>query len=239
MPSILRPDFTWPRPMQPTVSTTTPPVPRIPAKTIRIIWGIIHRGLYHFSQWYCSWFNIQFDANIVQLPFGLVMKWTDRTSVEEAIAMQMARAAGIPVPNVLGCGTHLDAPFNRRVSILMTRLPGVALGNSTDPLEVDAEDPWLEELKTCIHSMRLWSRPDQDQNSICSRIGTAIRSSRVPDHIMGPFPDKKEFYNHLFRPASSSGFESMAEYEKTLAHAIRLQQYPPSDYIHPRGSQSS
>lgn len=153
------------------------------------------------------------------------MRWTDRTSTEEAIAMQMARAAGMPVPRVLSCGEHLDAPFNCRVSILMTRLPGVSLENSTDPLEVDAEEPWLEELKTCIHSMRLWSPPDQDQNSICSPIGTSIRSSRVPDHIMGPFPSKKEFYDHLFAPASSHGFESIAEYERTLAHAMRLQQY--------------
>lgn len=83
----------------------------------------------------------------------------------------------------------------------------------------------MEELKTCIHSMRLWCPPDQHQNPICSPIGTAIRSSRVPDHIMGPFPSRKEFYDHLFGPASAHGFESIAEYEKTLSHAMRLQQY--------------
>lgn len=124
VPSILRPAFTWPRPMRHAISETTPPVPHIPGKTIRRVWGIIHRALYQFSQWYCSWFDIPFDVNILQLPFGLVMKWTDRTSLEEAIAMQMVGAAGIPVPKVINCGEHPDAPFNRVFSILMTRLPG-------------------------------------------------------------------------------------------------------------------
>ena len=139
--------------------------------------------------------------------------------------MQMTRAAGRPVPKVLCCGEHLDAPFNRRFSILMTRLPGVSLVDSTDPLEVDAEEPWLKELRTCVHCMRLWSPPDQYQDSICSPIGTSIRSSRVAGHIMGPFPSRKEFYDHLFGPASAHGFESVAEYEKTPSHAMRLQQY--------------
>jgi hypothetical protein len=35
----------------------------------------------------------------VQLSFGLVMKWTDRMSIKEAVAMQMVEAAGIPIPN--------------------------------------------------------------------------------------------------------------------------------------------
>jgi hypothetical protein len=34
-------------------------------------------------------------------------------SIEEAAAMQMARAAGMPVPKVLSCGEHPYAPFNR------------------------------------------------------------------------------------------------------------------------------
>ncbi|KAJ5702577.1 hypothetical protein N7488_010125 [Penicillium malachiteum] len=48
--------------------------------------------------------------------------------------MHMARAAGMPVPNVLSCGEHPNAPYNRFWSILMTRLPGVQLENSYDSL---------------------------------------------------------------------------------------------------------
>ena len=136
--------------------------------------------------------------------------------------MQMAEAAGIPVPKVLSCGEHSKAPFNRKFSILMTRLPGVPLENSYDQLQIDAEDPWLDELRTCVRSMRLWLPPDQE--SICSPIGTCLRSSRVPGHLMGPFRDRKEFYNHLFSPVSAHGFNSTVEYENTLWLAKKLQQ---------------
>lgn len=82
------------------------------------------------------------------------MKWTDRTNIEEVVSMQMAGAAGIPVPRVLNYGEHLKALFNRKISILMTRLPGVPLENSNDELQVDLEEPWLEELNKCVRSMR-------------------------------------------------------------------------------------
>ena len=221
-PSILRPDFTWPRPVRCTISQSTPPVPRIPSKAIRIAWGVLHKALYYLSQWYCSWFDIPFDVNILQLTFGLIMKWTDRTSIEEAIAMQMARATGMPAPRLISCGKHPNAPFNRKISILMTRLPGTPLENSRYQLEVDAEGPWLDGLKICVHPMRLWCPPDQ--SSICSPIGTSIRSPRVPGHVIGPFISERDFYDYLFSPASSHAFESPVEYERTLICAKKLQQ---------------
>ena len=144
---------------------------------------------------------------IIQRPFRLIVKWTDRTTIEEAIAMQMVRAAGIPVPRVLGCGEHVTPDLTREISILMTRLPGFTLENSPDPFEGADEGPWLEELKTCVHAMRGWEPPSQE--TICSPIGTALRSSRVPNHIMGPFTDHKSFSKYLFAPASQHGFKLM------------------------------
>jgi hypothetical protein len=38
-------------------------------------------------------------------------------------------SSAMPVPKVLSCGEHPYAPFNRFFSILMTRLPGIALEN--------------------------------------------------------------------------------------------------------------
>lgn len=143
------------------------------------------------------------------------MKWTDRTSVEEVIAMQMVRTAGIPVPRVISCGEHPNDTFNMKVSILMARLPGVTLENSRDQLQVDAEDTWLEELKTCVSSMRLWH--PLSPRSICSPIGTSLRTIRVPDHIMGPFSDATGLYSHLFYSSSAHGFKSATEYEETLS----------------------
>ncbi|KAB8069841.1 kinase-like domain-containing protein [Aspergillus leporis] len=194
----------------------------MPGKTIRIAWGVFHKALHYFSQWYCCWLSISLDAHIVQLPFGLVMKWTDRTSIEEAVAMQMAHAAGMPVPKFLGCGEHPADPFNRTFSILMTRVPGVPLENSFDSLQIDAEEPWLRELRTCLHSMRRWCPPTP--TSISSAIGTCLRSSRVPSHIMGPFANEDEFHEYLFGPASPHGFESIADYKQALSCAKKIQQ---------------
>lgn len=189
-------------------------------KATRIAWGLVHKSLYNFARWYSSWFGIIFDANIAQLPFGLVMKWTDWTSIEEAVSMQMAEAAGIPVLKVLSYGEHPKAPFNRKISILMTILPGVSLENSNDLLQIDDEEPWLEELKMCVCAMRLWHPPGQE--IIGSPIGTSLRSSRVPGHVMGPFTDQQEFYEHLISPASAHAFKSTAEYKSTLARADKL-----------------
>lgn len=191
IPSFLRPDFTWPRPIKPSISNTTPRVPSLPNKHQRRAWGLVHEALYSISRWYCAFFSIPFDANIIQFPFGLVLKWTDRTSLEEAAAMQMARAAGMPVPKLLSCGEHPNNPYNRLFSILMTRLPGYPLENSTDSLVVEAEEPWLFELKDCIIAMREWTAPCSKR--ICSVIGTSIRSTQVPDHNMGRLRTRMSF----------------------------------------------
>lgn len=108
----------------------------------------------------------------MELPFGLILKCSDRTRIEEALAMQMARSARMPVPKVLCCGEHLGIPF-RLISILMTRLPGWPLENSSDPLEVDEEGPWLDELGRCLHAMRAWRSPFNGKR-VCLVAGTSI-----------------------------------------------------------------
>ncbi|KAJ5492699.1 hypothetical protein N7539_001445 [Penicillium diatomitis] len=222
--SFLRPDFTWPRPMGSSICKSTPKVPSSPGKLRLRAWGIVHEALYYISEWYCACFGIQFDANIIQLPFGLVLKWTDRTSLEEAAAMHMARAAGMPIPKVLCCGEHPNAPYNRNFSILMTRLPGSPLENSADTLLVESEDPWLFELRECVIAMRRWTSPHSAE--ICSAIGTSIRSPRVPGHIMGPFADENEFNDYLLSTASGHGFDTTAEYIKALEQANEIRNYP-------------
>lgn len=71
--------------------------------------------------------------------------------------------------------------------------------------------------------MRLWCSPYQD--SICSPIGTHIRSTRLPGHSMGPFTNERDFYQFLFSPDSCHGFESTAKYEEALLRAKKIQQH--------------
>lgn len=129
IPPILLPSFTWPHRIVGIVplASEIPPTPQLTPWIIRRFWGVVHEYLVHFSLRYCAWFGIPFDNQIVQLPFGLVLKWSDGTRLEEALATQVARAAGFPVPRVLCYGEHPDSP-HAPVSILMTRLPGSELG---------------------------------------------------------------------------------------------------------------
>ncbi|EER44377.1 conserved hypothetical protein [Histoplasma capsulatum var. duboisii H88] len=131
------------------------------------------------------------------------------------------------VPKFLNCGKHIGDPSNRVFSILMTRLPGISLINSRDPFDPDIEGPWIHELKLCLDSMRQWRiSPPYDQNCICSVLGTAIRSTRVPNHAMGPFPSEKEFTQYLLSTASDLGFQSRAEYDEVWVRAERIDQRP-------------
>ncbi|KAL2782470.1 hypothetical protein BJX66DRAFT_331166 [Aspergillus keveii] len=137
-----------------------PRVAGVPYRYTRILWRIVHKGLYHFSKW---------------------------TSVEEVISMQIARAA--------------DVPFSRRVPILMTRLPGIALENSKNSEDIvqpeKQYEPWLEELKICV------------SGAVCSPLGSQIKSSQ-------------DFHRYLLGPASAHAFKSKVEYEATVSRPKKL-----------------
>ena len=219
IPRILCPDFAWPRPIAPKIATMTPPIPHVASRTTRRFWGLIHAFLARFSKVYCSWLGYPFTPPIMDLPFGLILKWSERVRIEEVAAMKMARAAGMPVPRVLSYGEH---PSDwRSFSILMTRLPGYELQNSRDPFLLDEEQPWASELGKCLNAMRQWKIPFADK-LICSSIGTSVSSQRVPNHDMGPFKSEKEFHEYLLSPASSHSFASSEEYHVTLAQAKRI-----------------
>ncbi|KAL2818790.1 phosphotransferase family protein [Aspergillus cavernicola] len=220
IPEILSPQFTWPRPISTVIVEGTPLVPRVPSKLSLRTWGFVHSLLASFSKRYCSLWGVYSTFSCRELLFGLVLKWTERTSIEEVMAMKMARAAGMPVPKVISCGKH-----GGWVSILMTRLPGTPLLNSDEQFDADAEGPWVHELKQCLHAMRLWRCPT-DSKYIGSVIGTAIHSIRVPMHRMGPFTYEAELLKHLLSPASMHSFISTREYEATLLRAKRLNMRP-------------
>lgn len=139
--------------------------------------------------------------------------------------MQMARAAGMPVPKLLCYGEHADSPF--RFSILMTRLPGFELDNVSDRSEFATweEGSWVGDLTRCLEAMRSWKSPYGEQR-ICSILNTSIISSRVPSHIMGPFENEQDMHQYLLSPASSSTFESQEVFQTTLTSAKQIQSMP-------------
>ena len=223
--NILHPEFTWPTvPSSP--NHKLPKLHRLSPRPLRRFWAYVHKLLVKFSVWYCRWSDIPAPGQIWQLPFGLILKWSDGTRLEEVLTMKAARDAGIPVPRVICYGEHDDTP-HAPVSILMTRMPGSTLYEELwEWFGPDEKARVLQELKIYLHTIRRWRRPSEGDNkatSICSIAGTSIRSVRVPSHSIGPCEDGAEFNDLLLAPARSGWVRiSDPDYEDRLAKAERL-----------------
>ncbi|KAG8526059.1 uncharacterized protein KY384_000829 [Bacidia gigantensis] len=191
--------------------------------TIRNAHSYVHRFLAWFSKHYQSWFGLVPDTGISPLPFGLLLKWHEHVRVEEAFTMRLTRAAGMPVPYVLCCGEQ-PPPHWYPVSILMTRLPGFDLANCGDPFIPEDEEPWISEVQRCVDAMRAWSNPFGQR--ICSAMGSAIASHRVPFHKMGPLENEAELNKVLLGPASKETYMSKGNYEDELALAQEMEDIP-------------
>ncbi|TVY15058.1 hypothetical protein LARI1_G007031 [Lachnellula arida] len=234
VPAILRPNFTWtpPTPFSTQLSSKIPPTPEPSHPLVRRFWGYIHLFLQKFSLWYyCRWAGIPYDNQIIPLPFGLLLKWSDGTRLEEVLATQVCRAAGLPTPKIISYGDHPDSPW-APVSILMTRLPGREIGQAYESLSPEAQRTALTELKLYLSTIWGWKSPWGDER-VCSITGGAIRSIRVPGHTIGPCETPREFHEYLLAPARNS-FGSESVYEEKLRCARKLQslQRPGVKFTH-------
>ncbi|KAK7541921.1 kinase-like domain-containing protein [Phyllosticta citribraziliensis] len=226
VPSILLPTFTWPHRLTSSKITNAAPSLQTPTpRWLRLLVGLIHTLLSELSmRYYCRWLELPVDNQIMQLPFGLVLKWSDGTQVEEVLATKMARAAGLPVPRIISYGEHPDTP-HAVVSILMTRLPGEELGQVYDKLSQVQREAVLEDLKSIFSAIRKWHNP-WGGTRICSPSGAGIRSVRVPHHQIPPCENKDEFIDFLLQPKSKSAFDSVEDFETGLAAVKSLRSIP-------------
>ena len=198
--SILGPDYAWPYKPIP-LATSMPKTPRPTHWILRRFWGYVHKVLIRFSRVYCRWTGVAWNNRINDLPFGLVLKWSDGTRVEEALTMQITRAAGLPVPKVICYGEHANSD-HAPVSILMTRMPGDTLFKELWEWYLpDQRATIISELKNYFGTMRHWPSPWEPPGRICSVSGGSIRSVRVPKQFIGPYETEKEFNNYLMAPA--------------------------------------
>lgn len=225
VPDILLPTFTWPHRVLGSVdiALSIPPTPQLTSRTIRRVLGFIHLYLRSFSYHYCNWVGIPFDNQLAQLPFGLVLKWSDGTRLEEVAAAMLARSAGFPVPKVISYGEHPDTP-HAPVSILMARVPGRDLGNRGvyKQMNYNERENIYNELQHMLQVMRNWSLP-WGRERICSVLGTAVRSVHIPNHSVGLCESESEFNVHLFSSISGHSFETQTMFEEHVAVAKRLQ----------------
>ncbi|KAL8742039.1 MAG: hypothetical protein Q9190_005420 [Brigantiaea leucoxantha] len=234
--SVLKPDFCWETPKLLTPASSCPPVPRLTPQPIRRFWAYVHILLREFSlRYYCPWYGIRYDNGIIDLPFGLLLKWSDGTRLEEAQTTQMMRVAGFPVPRILCYGEHGPYHSHHPVSILMTRMEGVPIWADlwTDHFGPDQHATIISELKVYIEAMRKWQNPwVKHGKEICSAVGTSIRSLRVPSPhplgLIGPCKDIQEFHDTLIEPAMYPIAKVKPDYEEDLQMALRLHSRPHS-----------
>ncbi|KGO70808.1 Aminoglycoside phosphotransferase [Penicillium expansum] len=224
IPRCVMPDFTWSDDARPVLSDQIPSTPRPTHPRLRQFWGFLHHYLRRFSRSYRSWLGITYDNQIAQLLFGLFLKWSDGTRIEEVLSMQVARSAGLPFPRVICYGDHPDTP-HAPVSILMTRIPGEELGRVYETLSSEDKSSILEELKDYLETIRGWSSLWGGQR-ICSLQGTSVRSIRVPSHFAGPFESEVDLNEYLIRPAWSGGFSSDTKYNDALNRTKRMRSLP-------------
>jgi len=188
--------------------------------------GFLHsRILMKFSRFYCRIFSLRREDGIYPLPFNLLLKFTDGTREEEALAMISARAIGLPAPRCWSYGDHGEGLPG---SILMTRIPGVTLDTVIDSLSPSDLSTIAVELDNMIRRMRAFVNPYGGR--ICGIDGGAIRSVRVPGQVAGPSPDIHTFYRELLVPAVPTWWEGkedqfrrhMSNYERLFKtpHAI-------------------
>lgn len=196
--NLFSPSFTWPYKYEVSPDLGMQPLGRAYPFVIGRFWGFVHGKLLIFSRQYCGWYEIPFNGQIAQLPFGLLLKWSDGTRLEEVLAMEAARRAGIPVPRVICYGEQLDTP-HAPVFILMTRLPGRESGQVYESLTSAERDTVCFELDPYLSSMRKWESP-WGGDRICSSSGTHIRSVRVPFAKMGPFDSEQQMNDYLLYP---------------------------------------
>ena len=224
---FLQPDFCWTPSKPKPLATLFPPTPTPTPWPVRRLWGYAHRLLQYFSsRCYCRWMGVSFSNQIVPLPFGLLLKWSDGTRVEECLTMQAMRQAGLPVPKIICYGEHPNYP-HAPVSILMTRMPGTVLYEELwEWFEPSEKACILSELKAYLDTMRSWQRPSardvhKDQ-PICSIIGTSIRSVRVPGSRVGPCRDEQEFNKMMIDPAGSPRVRLSPTYGQDVARVATL-----------------
>ncbi|PYH98457.1 hypothetical protein BO71DRAFT_447218 [Aspergillus ellipticus CBS 707.79] len=155
VPRILLPSFTWsdhvPTPLSD--QGQLPPIPRAAHPYIRRLWGIVHHHIRRFSRSYCGWVGVSYNNQIAQLPFGLILKWSDGTRIEEVLTMEVARKAGIPVPRVVCYGEHPDSP-HAPISILMTRVPSRELGQVYKTLTDEEKESVFLQLDQYLKAVR-------------------------------------------------------------------------------------
>ena len=231
VPRLLLADYTWSRKEKAILED----IPQTPAPTFYVVqrfWAFVHFYLREFSYLYCQWLGVPFDNQVCALPFGLMLKWSDGTRIEEVLATKVAYNAGFPAPKIINYGYH-PTVLHAHVSILMTRLPGEELSTAYEKMDPTEKATIKSELKMYLDVMRKWKNP-WGRECICSISGSPIRSVRIPHHKVGPCENEQAFFDHLIGAAWKGGL-SKEKYSELFETASKLPALKPHKIVFTHG----
>ncbi|RYP44193.1 hypothetical protein DL768_009309 [Monosporascus sp. mg162] len=142
----------------------------------------VRHFLSEFSRYHCAWYGVDYKYYVASLPSGLVFKWSDGASLDEAPA-----------------------------SILMTRIPGYELSEVYEDLEETERESIVSELKLILETMCSWPNPTASSHSFRSPeefdsiVATAKRMQDMPHPIVFTHGDFA-MHNVLVHDGRVSGF---------------------------------
>ncbi|KZT03437.1 uncharacterized protein LAESUDRAFT_729242 [Laetiporus sulphureus 93-53] len=154
----------------------------------RKFWFYVHEWLLKpLSGWYVRLCGVPAEPAIYPLPFGLILKSHHRVREQEGLAMNLARAMGVPAPRFLSFGS-IDDP-SVFPSLLMTRVPGMELEYLTDD-QVDF-DVLKDDLIKILTSMRSFASPWGD--AVCGVDGGPLTGPLMPASPLPPSANEAGF----------------------------------------------
>ncbi|KAL1748698.1 kinase-like domain-containing protein [Schizophyllum fasciatum] len=168
-----------------------PPLRRSSSALSQTIFGYLHVWLLKpLSYIYARLLRLSREKNIYPLPFNLILKSHKHLREEEGLAMDLARAMGVPAPRFLSFGVYGNSH-----SLLMTKLPGRVL----DQVE-DGQVDWAlikADLQTILRRLRAYASPFGPR--ICGVAGGPVRGPMIPNGELPAFDDERAFQKALRR----------------------------------------
>lgn len=209
--------------------TVCPPIGKLSSTFTRRFFFYVHEHLLKpVSRLYCRYWAARIDPVIYPLPFGFLLKERPRLREQEGLAMNLARAMGVPAPRFISFG---EPPPNSRgyTSILMTAIPGQPL----DEVDQDIIDMDIicEDLRNILAQMRRFINPRGD--TICGVDGGPVRGHFIPASPMPPHDNERQF--HAFIRSVAALHWNNPAYQKAKRKAEEFFALPPHAIVFTHG----
>ncbi|KAJ3483443.1 hypothetical protein NLI96_g6308 [Meripilus lineatus] len=196
-------------------------------------WFYVHEKILKpISNFYVRYYGINCRMGIFPLPFGLFLKSHDQIREQEAMAMNLARAMGIPAPIAPSYGSvGTDDNIFTLPSILMTRVPGKDI--SQYPKGAINLDIVKEDLIKIIVRMRSFGSPWGD--AVCGVDGGMVSGLYIPDYLISGGANESAFYQNFRDVAMFTATHHTEKHKGYIAGAERLFSLPPHAIVFTHG----